>query len=87
MNTRLQLKYPDGSRTIRRFSKLATLNIVRDFIDIEIITKELEIENYSLNLNFPKRTFRNDDEKTNNLSLEDAGLHPQAVLFIQNLDA
>ena len=42
---------------------------------------------FSLNLNFPKRTFRNDDEKTNNLSLEDAGLHPQAVLFIQNLDA
>ena len=87
LNTRIQLKYPDGSRTIRRFSKLVTLDLVRDFVDIEIITKELEIENYSLNLNFPKRTFRKDDEETKHLTLEEAGLHPQAVLFVQNLDA
>ena len=87
LNTRIQLKYPDGSRTIRRFSKLVTLDLVRDFVDIEIITKELEIENYSLNLNFPKRTFRKDDEETKHLTLEEAGFHPQAVLFVQNLDA
>jgi FAS-associated factor 2 len=87
MNTRLQLKYPDGTRTIRRFSKTATLNLVCDFIDIEMITKNLEIENYSLNLNFPRRTFRCRDEETSILTLEEAGLHPQAVLFIQNLDA
>ena len=87
MNTRLQLKYPDGTRTIRRFSKTATLSLVCDFIDIEMITKNLEIENYSLNMNFPKRTFCCRDEETSKLTLEEAGLHPQAVLFIQNLDA
>lgn len=87
VNTRLQLKYPDGSRTIRRFPKTSTVNLVRDFIDIEIITKNLGIENYSLNLNFPKRTFHNTDEESNALTLEEAGLHPQAVLFVQNLDS
>ena len=81
------MKYPDGSRTIRRFPKTSTVNLVRDFIDIEIMTKNLGIENYSLNLNFPKRTFHNKDEEANALTLEEAGLHPQAVLFVQNLDS
>ena len=44
----------------------------------------MEIENYNLSSSYPKCTFTVDD---NAKTLEEAGLHPQAVLFVQNLDS
>ena len=85
--TRLQLKLPNGKKLLRRFPKEATLLNVRDFIDISLSENGVEdIEEYSLNLNFPKRVFYPNDED-NTLSMESSGLHPQAVLFIHNLNA
>ena len=57
------------------------MNLVRDFIDIEIMTKKFEIENYSLKFNFPKRTFHNKDEEANALTLEEAGFTPPSSVI------
>lgn len=40
------------------------------------------IERFSLSSNYPKKTFEEED-----LTLEDGGLTPMAVLMIQDLDA
>ena len=85
--TRLQLKLPNGKKLLRRFPKRATLLNVRDFVDTSLSENGMnDIDSYSLNLNFPKRTFYPNDED-NSLSMENSGLHPQAVLFIHNLNA
>ena len=85
--TRLQLKLPNGKKLLRRFPKRATLLNVRDFIDTSLSENGMNgMYIYSLNLNFPKRTFYPNDED-NSLSMENSGLHPQAVLFIHNLNA
>lgn len=58
---------------------------MRDYIDITFETQGVEIENYNLSSSYPKCTFTVGDD--NLKTLEEAGLHPQAVLFVQNLDS
>ena len=43
---------------------------------------EIQIERYAIATNYPKRTY--DDPS---VTLRDSGLHPQAVVFVQDLDA
>ena len=83
---RLVLKLPDGSRVIRRFPRLATLQNVRDFVNITVHQKQLNITNYTLNSNFPKKTFGEDEEDLN-VNLSESGLYPEATLFVHNLDS
>jgi hypothetical protein len=44
-----------------------------------------EMPNIGLSTSFPKKTFN--DKSDESLSLQDAGLTPQAVLMVQDLDA
>mmetsp|Transcript_282 Transcript_282/g.495 ORF Transcript_282/g.495 Transcript_282/m.495 type:complete len:116 (+) Transcript_282:217-564(+) len=81
--TRLRLQLPHGAKVDRRFDADAPLRVVGDFIDVHFADNEIEIENYSVSTNFPKRTFAELGAET----LRAAGLHPQAVLFVQDLDA
>ncbi|CAM9091843.1 unnamed protein product [Heterosigma akashiwo] len=55
--TRLRLQLPHGAKVDRRFDADAPLRVVGDFIDVHFADNEIEIENYSVSTNFPKRTF------------------------------
>ncbi|DAZ93833.1 TPA: hypothetical protein N0F65_009341 [Lagenidium giganteum] len=74
----------NGQRLERVFYAHDTLSLVRDFIDVEFHDRDIAIVNYELATNFPKRTFGPDLLK---MTLEEAGLSPQALVFVQDLDS
>mmetsp|Transcript_10579 Transcript_10579/g.24649 ORF Transcript_10579/g.24649 Transcript_10579/m.24649 type:complete len:214 (+) Transcript_10579:2-643(+) len=80
--TKLRIMLPNGSKIDRKFLASGTIEAVRDFIDVHLGDNGIPIETYSLSTNYPKRTFENDS-----ITLTDAGLHPQSVLYVQDLDA
>jgi FAS-associated factor 2 len=80
--TRLRLQLPNGSKIDRRFLATQTVEEIRDFIDVYFGDNDISIETYSLATNYPKRTY--DDPS---ICLTEAGLHPQAVLYVHDLDA
>uniref|UniRef100_A0A6U3S7I6 UBX domain-containing protein n=1 Tax=Ditylum brightwellii TaxID=49249 RepID=A0A6U3S7I6_9STRA len=79
---RVRLTLPNGKRIDRRFYASDTVDVIRAFLIVRFHEQEIPIENFSLSTNFPKKTF--DD---GSLTLKEAGLCPQAVMMIQDLDA
>jgi hypothetical protein len=75
-----RIMLPNGSKIDRKFLASGTIEAVRDFIDVHLGDNGIPIETYSLSTNYPKRTFENDS-----ITLTDAGLHPQSVLYVQDL--
>ncbi|KAG5378023.1 hypothetical protein IGI04_025865 [Brassica rapa subsp. trilocularis] len=67
------VRFPNGERKGRRFES----NTLYDCVDSFGV---LETEEYSLITNFPRTVYRRDKES---MSLKDAGLHPQASVFIE----
>mmetsp|Transcript_54211 Transcript_54211/g.69682 ORF Transcript_54211/g.69682 Transcript_54211/m.69682 type:complete len:224 (-) Transcript_54211:56-727(-) len=80
--TKLRLQLPNGSKLDRRFVSSATLQDVRDYIDVYLGDNEINMEEYSLSTNFPRKTFTD-----NTLTLVETELHPRGVLYVQDLDA
>jgi ATPase subunit of ABC transporter with duplicated ATPase domains len=81
--TKIRLQLPNGSKIDRRFPSTSTIGAVRNFVDVYLSENGLEhIEHYSVGTNFPKQIFSDDS-----ISLREAGLHPQSVLYVQDLDA
>ena len=80
--TKLRLQLPNGSKIDRRFLATSTLQGVRDYLTVYFGENDLVIESYSLSTNFPRKSFED-----NAISLRDAGLHPQSVLYVQDLEA
>jgi len=74
--TQLVVRLTDGSRVQRRFKNTDKLQVVFDFIN----SKDIEIEEYELVTNFPRKSFSDP-----NMTLEQAGLYPQASLFVHPL--
>lgn len=75
--TQVLLRFPTGERKERRFDSSATIQALYDYVDsLDCLTAE----KYSLVSNFPRVAYG--PEKFG-LSLKDAGLHPQASLFVQ----
>jgi FAS-associated factor 2 len=72
--TQLLIRLTDGSRLQRRFKTTDTLQVVFDFID----SSPHNLNEYELVTNFPRKVF-NDPQVT----LKEAGLFPQASLFVQ----
>ncbi|CAM9501056.1 unnamed protein product [Chrysoparadoxa australica] len=81
---RLRIQLPHGSKLDRRFMKDDLLREVRSFIALYFLEEDSHIERFSISTNFPKRTY---EEEEDGLTLAEAGLHPQALLFIHDLDA
>ena len=65
--TKLRLQLPNGSKIDRRFPSSATVQSVRDFIDVYFGDNDILIESFSLSTNFPRKTFED-----NNLSLRES---------------
>ena len=75
--TQVLVRFPNGERKGRRFKSTATIQTLYDYVDS---LDCLEAESYSLVSNFPRVVY-GQDKLT--LSLEEAGLHPQASLFVE----
>ena len=75
--TQVLVRFPTGERKERRFYSTATIQSLYDYVDS---LGCLEAESYSLVSNFP-RTVYGQEKLT--LSLKEAGLHPQASLFVE----
>ncbi|MCD7462519.1 Plant UBX domain-containing protein 10 [Datura stramonium] len=75
--TQVLVRFPTGERKERRFHYTTTIQSLYDYVDS---LGCLEVNNYSLVSNFPRTVYGSDKLS---LSLKDAGLHPQASLFIE----
>lgn len=71
------MRFPSGERKGRRFQRTAKLQSLYDYVDS---LGCLEAESYTLFSNFPRVVYGQDKLS---LSLEEAGLHPQASLFVE----
>ena len=78
--SKLAIRLPDGSRAERRFYSTDTISDVYDFVDT---LEQLDSSDYSLLTNFPRRTF----DRTDSVSLADAGVYPNGALFVQTEDS
>ncbi|EEF43422.1 plant UBX domain-containing protein 10 [Ricinus communis] len=75
--TQVLVRFPTGERKERRFHCTATIQTLYDYVDSLGL---LEADTYSLVSNFPRTVYGT--EKLC-LSLKEAGLHPQASLFVE----
>jgi FAS-associated factor 2 len=82
--THIRFTLPSGARMDRRFYAKDTVAMVRAFLVVYFSEQSITIERFSISTNYPKKTFTEDHD---GLSLLEAGLVPQAVLMIQDLDA
>ncbi|XP_042439101.1 plant UBX domain-containing protein 10-like [Zingiber officinale] len=75
--TRVLVRFPTGERKERRFHCTTTISSLYDYVDS---LGCLEAENYTLVSNFPRVTY---GSEKHSLTLKEAGLHPQASLFVE----
>lgn len=75
--TQVLVRFPNGERKERRFHSTATIQSLYDYVDS---LGCLEAESFSLVSNFPRVTY---GQEKLTLSLKEAGLHPQASLFVE----
>ena len=71
------VRFPTGERKERRFCSSATIQSLYDYVDS---LECLKAEKYCLVSNFPRVVF---GPEKHSLSLKEAGLHPQASLFVE----
>ena len=74
---------PSGQKLNRRFYADDTIGACKAFVRLHCHENEVEMGAIGLSTNFPKKSYNDDHD----LTLEDAGLTPQAVLMVQDLDA
>ncbi|WOL05694.1 hypothetical protein Cni_G14423 [Canna indica] len=75
--TQVLVRFPTGERRERRFNCSATISSLYDYVDS---LGCLKAENYTLVSNFPRVSYGSDKHS---LTLKEAGLHPQASLFVE----
>ena len=78
----VSIRLPDGSRTVRRFARDAQVARVFDYVDT--LPSLLAIK-YSLVSNFPRQVYSRESHQ--GATVQAAGLHPQAALFVQAEDS
>lgn len=73
----IRVRLPDGSNHQRRFESVAAVSAVYDWVNS---LENCTFMRYSLVCNFPRRVYGGESMGA---SLQDAGLAPQGVLFVQ----
>jgi len=81
---RMRFTLPNGKKVDRRFRAEDTIKTIRAFLIVHFHEQGIEMKNFGLSTNFPRKSF---GEEENGLTLEEAGLAPQAVVMVQDLDA
>lgn len=83
--TKLRFTLPNGKKLDRCFySTLATVGTLRAYLIVHFHECGIEMKNFGLSTNFPRRAYSEVDD---DLTLIDAGLSPQAVIMVQDLDS
>lgn len=80
--TVIRFTLPSGVKLNRRFVSTETIGTLKAFLTIYFHENEMEMGSIGLSTAFPRKSYQNDNE-----TLDDAGLSPQAVLMVQDLDA
>jgi len=80
----LRFTLPNGKRVDRRFNAADRIETIRAFLIVHFHEQGIEMKNFSLSTNYPRKTFNENDD---NLTLDEAGLTPQAVVMVQDLDS
>ncbi|XP_057478668.1 plant UBX domain-containing protein 10-like isoform X1 [Actinidia eriantha] len=75
--TPVLVRFPNGERKGRRFPGSATIHSLYDYVDS---LGYIDVESYRLVSSFPRVVYGPDKLS---LSLKEAGLHPQASLFVE----
>ncbi|KAK9093880.1 LOW QUALITY PROTEIN: hypothetical protein Scep_025349 [Stephania cephalantha] len=75
--TQVLVRFPSGERKERRFYSTKTVQSLYDYVDS---LDCLNAERYNLVSNFPRVVY---SEEKRSLTLKEAGLHPQASLFVE----
>ncbi|RWR80790.1 plant UBX domain-containing protein 10-like protein [Cinnamomum micranthum f. kanehirae] len=75
--TQVLVRFPTGERKERRFHSSAPIQSIYDYVDS---LDFLKVERYNLLSNFPRVVY---GPEKHSLSLKEAGLHPQASLFVE----
>ncbi|KAJ4951273.1 hypothetical protein NE237_028105 [Protea cynaroides] len=75
--TQVLVRFPTGERKERRFYSTATIQSLYDYVDS---LDCLNAEGYRLVSNFPRVVY---GPEKHSMSLKEAGLHPQASLFVE----
>lgn len=81
---RLRFTLPNGKKVDRRFHSVDTIRTIRAFLVVYFYEQGIEMTNVGLSTNFPRKTFK---EEEDTLTLEEAGLAPQAVVMVVDLDS
>ena len=95
--TKLKVRLPEGAPVTRKFDKHTTIGVVRDWVFVELVAREEEmkrqgeegalvVRNFRINCNMPRCSFGDGDEDAAE-TLESTGLHPNAMLYVQDLDS
>lgn len=82
----VRFQLPQGTKLSRRFNKADTIQVIYDFLRLHFADIAGDgvnpIENFSVATHFPKVELT-DMERT----IEEVGLHPRGMLYVQDLDA
>ncbi|KAH9259574.1 hypothetical protein BASA81_001996 [Batrachochytrium salamandrivorans] len=78
----LRFNFPQGQKLSRRFLASDTVGYVRTVLECHVADQNIALQRFALSSNFPKRVYDNDGD-----TLQQAGLFPQAALFVQDLNA
>ena len=78
----LRFQLPKGIKISRRFYKTDKIQRLFDFLSIHFADNGIEIKNFAVGTNFPKKNFEDMDS-----TIESEGLHPRGMLFVIDLDA
>lgn len=76
--TKLSLRFPSGSRLIRRFHSSDVIQSVYDFVDIQDLAPLPSEADFVLVNTYPRKIYSQMDQ-----SLEEAGLVPTASLIVE----
>ncbi|CAI5513418.1 unnamed protein product [Closterium sp. Naga37s-1] len=78
--TQVLIRMPGGERKERRFLSSDRVQALYDYVDSEALGSLLPSHHYLLVSNFPRTVY---DAEKRSKTLQEAGLHPHASLFVQ----
>lgn len=78
----VRFQLPLGAKVGRRFKKDETVQTVLDFLTLHFEDTGANISRFAVSTNYPKRQL--DDSA---MTIEEAGLYPRGVLFVNDLNA
>lgn len=81
--TMVRFVLPSGVKLNRRFAEGSSIATLKAYLTVYCHENGVEMSRIGLSTSFPRQTYNDNDDVT----LEEAGLSPQAVLMVQDLDA